>query len=263
MPSRYILDFLRQPQGLKQAFVETASGYSALHYAVYMLRPDICMELLRMGVNPQIKFGDGSGPLSYIALQCLDKNIWQQKLSGYNHDPPCDSWGATREPGHTEACLELWKLFLAAGHDVNGRDRLGSPPLFSYLGWADPESDNGVARPAEAPLVRNADFMSDGISGGDEGESPLTQVEEGKNLIWFDAFFGAADLRAMDNTGATALHVVASLPGRIGAGNTFSFWGERGGLDPLIEDHLGRSSLDVAAETGKEEILELFRSRKG
>jgi hypothetical protein len=263
MPSHYILDFLRQPHGLKQAFVETASGYSALHNALSMLRPDICMELLRMGANPQIKFGDGSGPLSYIELQCLDKNIWQQKLSGYNHDPPCDSWGATRESGHTEACLELWKYFLAAGHDVNSRDRLGSPPLFSYLVWADPEADNGDTRPAEAPLVREADFMSDGNSGGEDGGSSPRQLEEGKNLIWFDAFFEAGDLRATDNTGATALRVVASLPGRIGAGNTFRVLVEKGGLDPLTEDHLGRSSLDVAAETGKEEVLELFRSRKG
>jgi hypothetical protein len=146
---------------------------------------------------------------------------------------------------------------------VNAQDRLGCPPLFSYLRWADPEADKGDTRPAEAPLVREADFMSDGTSGGEDGVSPPTQFEEGKNLAWFDASLGAVDLRATDNTGATALHVVASLPGRVGAGKTFGLLVEKGGLDPLTEDHLGRSSLDVAAETGKEEVLELFRPRKG
>ncbi|KAH6685947.1 hypothetical protein F5X68DRAFT_209578 [Plectosphaerella plurivora] len=260
MSSRFILDFLRQPQGREQAFSETASGYSALHYALYMLRPDICTELLLMGVSPQIKFQDESGPLSYIALQCLDKRIWQQKLSGHNHDPPWDSWGAKREAGHTEACLSLWEGFVAAGHDVDARDRLGCPPLFNFLRWIDPHAYHGSLRPLEAHLAAKPDGGRDGkrgsVSRGVGEAEPL-------NLVWFDTFFGTADLRATDNTGTTALHVVASLPGQFGAAKTFQCLVIKGGLDPLTEDHLGRSSLDVAAETGKEEVLELFRQRKG
>lgn len=33
---------------------------------------------------------------------------------------------------------------------------------------------------------------------------------------------------------------------------------DKGELDPLAQDQQGRSSLDVAAETGKRDILELF-----
>lgn len=42
LPSRFILDFLRQPEGIRQVFTKTGQGYAAHYYALYMLRPNVC-----------------------------------------------------------------------------------------------------------------------------------------------------------------------------------------------------------------------------
>jgi hypothetical protein len=78
----------------------------------------------------------------------------------------------------------------------------------------------------------------------------------------------AVDFHARNADGEMALHVVARREKNFftKAGHDkalFELFAVGKGLDPLVEDGSGRSSLDVAAACGKEEILELFQYQSG
>jgi ankyrin repeat protein len=128
-----------------------------------------------------------------------------------------------QDPQYYAQCLSLWRKFLALGGNINARDNDGSPPLFWYLSKCDQK-----------------DF-----------EKSYEELLGGVDM----------DVQARNRDGETALHVIARRErgGEVDRG-LFEFMVGKG-LDPLVEDGRGRSSLDVAAACGKKEILDLFRYR--
>jgi ankyrin repeat protein len=124
-----------------------------------------------------------------------------------------------RDDLHLGHCLSLWSKFLALGGDINVRDNSGAPPLFTYLSYCYTE-----------------DFAST-----------------------YEKLLAEADVHARNNDGETALHIIAKKEGEgVTDRKLFEFMVAKG-LDPLVEDAKGRSSLDVAAVCGKKEILDLFQ----
>ena len=117
------------------------------------------------------------------------------------------------------------------GGDINASDNNGSPALFSYL--ASPPRD---------------DYW-------DKGSNRCCHIGS------LDKFFANADLNARNTNGETALHAIAkrsvTYTKPMHDDKLFEFMVGKG-LDPLLEDKMGRSSLVVAAACEKQGILDCF-----
>ncbi|KAI1505116.1 hypothetical protein F5X99DRAFT_431268 [Biscogniauxia marginata] len=135
--------------------------------------------------------------------------------------------------------LTLWRRFISLGGSINARDRKGNPPLFSYL------ASSGPRLPSQFRQGNGKRICY--------------------HLEYFDIFFKAygADLTLRNNTGQTALHIVAGRTGQEEVDRQeeydvalFSFLLHRG-LDPLVKDIDGKTSIDVAKKLGKNGIIRL------
>ncbi|KAI1489226.1 hypothetical protein F5X96DRAFT_684156 [Biscogniauxia mediterranea] len=137
--------------------------------------------------------------------------------------------------------LVLWRRFISLGGSIKVRDMRGNPPLFAYLASSGPRLRSGMHR--------------------EDGHSRCCHLE------YFDVFFDAyaADLTLQNNTGQTALRIVAERAGReeierqpeYNDAAMFSFLMDRG-LDTLAKDIDGRTSVvDVARKLGKDDIVRL------
>ncbi|RFU29562.1 hypothetical protein B7463_g6755, partial [Scytalidium lignicola] len=127
-----------------------------------------------------------------------------------------------QDPQYFAQCVSLWNKFLSLGGNINVQNKDGSPPLFLYLN-----------------KCNTVDFSKS-----------------------YEELLDKADVHVRNNDGETALHVIARREKGTGEidQKLFEFMVAKG-LDPLAEDRRGRSSLDVAAACGKNEILGLFQYR--
>lgn len=244
------------------------SGLTPLHYALQLLRPAIVTALLDLGADAMLSFpADSSTALHHIARQCFSSMIDAPITVGM--------YRATQstEPNHTSACASLWRRFLAAGVDVDAKDSKGDPALFWYLrqtAWPRAGSTpsagthgGGVgAREGGLASTHRQVPMLGAMPTVKPGQSTHATEDTPPHVTHFEAFFGDANLMARNNKGETALHVVANSQHRLPEWENavFGFLVAKG-LDPLAEDAAGRSSLDVAAEGGKEGLLGMFRGR--
>ena len=220
-----ILLFLKHGASKTLLKKKDGAGFTPLHCALRLLRPAVCEALIALGADLLESNPNGTNALHQIASQWLQVHEHGRKSHSLQ----------TNAPSYHEGCVRLWKMFLDQGGDINARDKTGSPPLFSYL--------------ASPP--------KDGFS--DRDPDSCCHVDS------LDKFFANADFLARNKDGETALHVVAR---RQTADHTKPKHDSRlfdvilgKGIDPLIEDKKGRSSLDVAAACEKKEILTLFQYR--
>lgn len=198
-------------------------GFNPFHSALRVLRPEVCFKLMAMGANLLDSDPSGATALHHIARQYLQVHRPSQKRFVYEN--------YSKE--HYEKCLKLWKKYFDLGGSINVCDNSGSPPLFSYL--SSPPRDSGGDPKEYCCHVDNF--------------TKLFDVEE-------------LDINIKNNEGESALHIIA---GRAKTHYTkesherqlFKFFLKR--LDPLSEDKSARTALDVAAATGKTDILELFK----
>ncbi len=139
--------------------------------------------------------------------------------------------------------------------DINALDDTedGNPPLFHYL--------SHHASTVHSPLgfSRSVDF----------------EYDNGCHVANMDDLFATADLKIKNRLGDGALHIVAINGRTLGRRATnyikyrpnrhdaevFRFLVSEKGLDPLMEDAKGRSSLDLAVEGRREAILEIFKQK--
>lgn len=184
-------------------------------------------------------------PAHQVLAQCFDTQLRP------GDDRSHREFGRPTEPDHTAQCLALRARLIECGEwDPNAVDETGMPAWFTFVLNREPTRNwpqTGIPAPTHA------------------GNSRLSELPGGEQdclvLRFWDAFLGdQVDLRATNGkTGETALHVVASGLSRKGDKEVFG-WLVKKGLDPLAEDNKGRSSLDLAAEAKKEDILDLFRN---
>jgi ankyrin repeat protein len=131
--------------------------------------------------------------------------------------------------------FDIFRKFLAAGVDINAKNRKGETPLFRYVlqnsyHWVFPSDEEEPSHPC-------FDFFQE----------------------------TGADFFARNNAGSTLLHLVASVRSRSKFNEKEAVEYEVQsfkiligmGLDPMTEDMQQRTSLDVAAACGSEHILKL------
>jgi ankyrin repeat protein len=198
-------------------------GYTPFHIALRVLRPEVCFRLLDLGADLLDPDPAGASALHHIASQYLQHHRPQrgQHLQQKHLD------------GHHEKALKLWSRYLDLGSSINVRDGTGSPPLFAYL--SSPPKDD--YRKPEHSCCHLESF------------SKLFDAED-------------LDIAARNNAGETALHRIARRGRNYHAKDEhdrqlIEFFVKD--MDPLAEDKQGMTALDVAAATGKREILELFQ----
>lgn len=199
-------------------------GYTPFHLALRVLRPDVCFRLLDLGADLLDHDPTGATALHHIASQYLQKHRPQrgENLQQKHLD------------GHHEKALKLWSRYLDLGSSINVRDGNGSPPLFAYL-----------SSPPKYEYYGNS-------------------KESCCHLQSFSKLFDAEDLdiTARNMAGETALHIIARRDKNHYTEDEhdrqlIEFFVKL--VDPLAEDKTGMTALDVAAATGKKEILELFQ----
>lgn len=221
----HILVFLKYEASKRLLKQRDGKGFTPLHCALRTLRPAVCKALMTMGADLLEPDPNGSTALHHIAAQCLQFHAPIRRSRNLQEHPP----------EYYEGCVQLFQTFLTLGGDINARDNAGSPPLFSYL----------TSPPKDDYRDKDPDSCC--------------------HTIVLDKFFANADFHGRNYDGETALHVIAR---REVTCHTKSKHDRRlfefivgNGLDPLIEDKKGRSSLDVAAACEKKEILDLFQYR--
>ena len=218
-----ILVFLKHPVSQKLFKQKDKKGFTPLHCALRLFRPAVCEALMEMGADLLEPDPNGSTALHHIASQSLQYHAPHRRSRVLEQ----------HKPEFYEGCEQLWKKFLDLGGDINARDNEGSPPLFSFL----------------ASPTKN-DYRNQNPDHCCHSEN-------------FDKYFADADLVALNADGETALHIIARREKTSNVNHErklFEFMVGKG-LDPLIEDRKGRSSLDIAAAYDHKEILDLFQYR--
>lgn len=228
MGDEVVLEFLDREEVKPILFTKDNEGYSPLHSALRVLRPEAVKCLLSKGADLLGSDCYGKTALHYIADQCLQTDRARRNQCRLSICQPYDFF---------DQCLSLWNNFRASEGDINAQDKEGNPPLFVYLGSR--ARDNN----------RN--------------ETKCCHLECMQYLFPNDT---GVDLHAVNHEGETALHIVAQrekayYTSQVHDSSLFEMLMKMG-LDPLKEDKKGRSALDVASACGNEEIVRLLSRSK-
>lgn len=217
--------FEKEPEASKKMLShKDKEGYTPFHMALRVLRPDVCFRLLDLGADLLDPDPTGATALHHIASQSLQH--YRPQRGQHLRQKHLDD--------HHEKAHKLWSRYLELGSSINVRNATGSPPLFVCL--SSPPNDDDYRKPKH-PCCHLESF------------SKLFDTED-------------LDISAINTAGETALHIIARR-----SKNHYAKTGHDKqlieflikGLDPLAEDKDGMTALDVAAATGKKEILELFQ----
>ncbi|KAK6953252.1 hypothetical protein Daesc_005553 [Daldinia eschscholtzii] len=224
MPDEVIIQFINRAEVAPTLLLKDNDGFSTLHYASRVLRPDICNVLLAKGADILEPDPNGLSIIHHIASQCLEG---RRKPLSSKHNPidlPDD---------YFDKCLALWQRYIAKGGSINAVDKDGSTPLHTFLSSA---------------------TINSRVSS--TGEHYLRRFEK-----LFPANSGV-DLSAQNGQGETALHLIAKRSKDFYEDEDhdkvmFEAFVAKG-VDPLKEDAKGRSALDVASAFEKDHIIAIF-----
>jgi ankyrin repeat protein len=227
MPDDVLLQFISRPEVAPTLHIKDKAGYTPFHYALRILRPDVCELLLSLGASILEFDPNGLTVLHYISMQ------WSCQQRQSTHEPSNCSIDLVES--YSKKCLALWHRFLAENGSINCRDNMGNSPMHAFL------RSEGTNR-SEVKITIE--------TGHSEHYDKLFPEDSG------------ADVFAINKDGESMLHIVARRPS-VGYDNDRLLFEKlmRMGLDPLKEDARGRSSLDVASACGKEEIVRFFQRK--
>jgi ankyrin repeat protein len=220
-PDDVLIEFINREEVSPTLFQKDGEGYSPLHHALGTIRPAVCEALLAKGADLMEPDRQGRTALHYIASQCL--------LQERNHVDPW-RWYHDLKDDFFDGCVSLWQKYLSQGGAINVVDNAGDTPLHAYLSILDPCEKRGVCH-----------------------------VDHYEALFPEDS---GVDVFAVNKAGETALHRIASRPHSRylveGHDKALFVMMMDKGLDPLKEDVIGRSALDIASACDKEDIVGLL-----
>ncbi|KAM0421202.1 hypothetical protein ACHAPT_010922 [Fusarium lateritium] len=229
MPDEVIVQFINREEVALTLLLKDNDGFSPLHHALRILRPEICELLLSKGANLLESDPNGLTALHHIASQCLITGRSRFGEGYCDLDLPKD---------YLDRCVALWQRFIAEGGSINAADGAGNTPLHTYLLSKLKERSPGDSTPC--------------------------------HVAYYDRLFpsdSGVDILAVNAEGETALHVIARRTGQekysaVPEHDRELFEAMMGkGADPLAEDAMGRSALDVASAYGKDDIVGVLRRK--
>jgi hypothetical protein len=158
----HILSFLSRSEIRELIARKDNHGFTALHYALRILRPAICDVLLSHGADILEPDPDGHTALHHIARQCLRTEVDLKGRINYT------SFRTTGE--YVQACSALWDRYLAVGGSLDVLDSKKQSPIFQYF-----SGNCGYQH-----LV------------GPKQKLDMTRHEDCLHYQYFDVFFGQA-----------------------------------------------------------------------
>ncbi|CAH0047278.1 unnamed protein product [Clonostachys solani] len=225
MPDDVLVEFIQRKEVAPTLLQKDKAGFSPFHYALRILRPDICELLLSLGADLLEADPNGLTALHYIATQWFMTSRSPGNSSVLNIDLPQEYFGK---------CLALWERFLAEGGSINCVDCSGNTPMHLFM---------------LSGMRHNGQYK-------EEEKVACCHVAFYEKLFPAD---GGADMFAVNYDGESMLHVVSRSASSTRTHDKRLFEAlVQKGLDPLREDARGRSSLDVASACQKGEIVELL-----
>ncbi|KAJ5201853.1 uncharacterized protein N7498_006516 [Penicillium cinerascens] len=201
-------------------------------------------ELINRGADAMAQANDGKTPLHYAVR--ASSHVYVELLLDNGAGPiQPDSNGDTALHHFVQTTYKwneaLFKRFLEAGVDINTRNDRGETPLFKFI------------------QVGNERLCG----------SPGEKTYKTPTFNFFED--SGADIFVRNNDGSTLLHILAGIAPKmlhLGNGLISTSVGVRrfkrlmeSGLDPMAEDGMQRTSVDVAAACGNEHVLKLFERK--
>ncbi|KAH7129728.1 ankyrin repeat-containing domain protein [Dactylonectria estremocensis] len=219
MPDDVIIEFINRPEVAPTLFSKDNDGYTPLHYALRVLRPEVCELLVSKHADFLEPDPNGWTALHYIAAQCRESRRSPGKSGRLSIDLPKDFF----DQGH-----DLWRKFICAGGSINATNKDGDTPLHVYM-------TSGVSTQNTDPVAGYdklfpSDSSVDILATNHQGETILHAIA-GEKL----GYYGS------DVHDKALFELMMSK-----------------GLDPLKEDVKGRSALDVASACEKDAIVSIM-----
>ncbi|KAH8650706.1 hypothetical protein BGZ61DRAFT_487770 [Ilyonectria robusta] len=133
---------------------------------------------------------------------------------------------------------ELLRDFVSRGADINGLNTKGETPLFTFAHRYPQESDD----------VFGLDYMKQKVRGDEYEETR----EQGATALLQEL---GADFFVTNKEGEGRLHVAA-------AGDVVRFQELMSvGLDPMMENNVHQTAIDIAASCSNNAVLEVFQEK--
>ena len=206
--------------------IKDRRGWTPLHYAVKAGHYDIVWLLLDYGANPNTPAGGWLGPTPlHMAVRNQNYDMAKLLLNAGAKPDARDGWG--RSPLHEAASsgnFVITHLLLENGANVNAVDANGRTPLHMAVIESSPKE------PKEKRLVRR-------------GVVALL-LKYGADPNIKDKYYSRTPLHYAARDGAVEV-VKAML---------------EHGADPTIRDSKGKTPLDLAKEAGHDEVVQILTS---
>ena len=221
MPDDALLQFINREEVAPTLSTKDNAGYSPFHYALRILRPEVCELLLSKGANILEPDPAGFTVLHHVATQWSATSQQPSASRRLSIDLPAS---------YFDSSLALWQRFLAARGTINAADKSGNTPLHIFMLSVETRDT------PEDTDVCHVDYFD-----------KLFPSKSGVNIF-------ATNLER-----EIALHVMARRMYQTPEHEKrlFKAMMDRG-LDPLDEDSQGRTPLDITSACRQDAILEMF-----
>lgn len=240
-------------------------GCTPLHLAVQSNRLKSIISLLEHGASPSVTDNQSLPPLYYVFSHNL-----RDESPFYNL------------PGLTRTLFISGASPHITGPNGETAMHLLAPVLMNYGGWQ--ESEHCSRNDCKALYTHLISFGCSPHARDNDGNTPLWNYvlevnEQDEFSIYFSedarvhAMFDLHDVHAVNFNGDTLLHAVAAREESFEPISEEEVWSSIGGIclfrelvkrgvDRSAENKQGLTALDVAAASGNEGLLELFKSEE-
>lgn len=151
MCEKHILHFLQKHGSPELVGQKDKHGFTPLHYALRILRPQTCEILISHGANLLEGDPDGNTALHHISRQCLSTELDDRTRIKHTNYKTYQEY--------SKACLRLWRNYLSLGGSIDQTDAQGLPPLFYYLtANCERQHGNGETKSLTSGILHDTEF---------------------------------------------------------------------------------------------------------
>ena len=223
-------------------------GRTALHYAAAYGHVEVCVALADAGADVNAQDEDGETPLHYAIRRnqpaaaefLLEQDADTELRNAYGRTPLLL---VARETGK----VEMARLLIAAGADVNTMDRFGAPPLGlaawrGFLGLVNLFLDEGAKLPP--------------ADSWDAKGLAMLSAEKGLERLFLLCADSGVDLSIRNDRGGSLLHSASQGGSELIVARMLDM-----GFEVNERDRYGRVPLHYAAEMGRAAVAQTLLDR--